>query len=215
MRTPVTFLAAAILCAAAGCTSSSSKGPKTFCDTVCFRDTQKFTGPGEFQPYISISARNCRPDKIIRGYKGLGASLTIDFPFGEVRVNKDYIRCLFSDTSSAYILFNDCLTGRGYQVKLPFNKTGTISKRASGINSIDPKFSVAADMIAYTDRGNIYVEQAGTGKKAMMTFGKMLDIDYDAVHEFIDSVQVTSDRIWVKVKVDDKWTELEKKITLE
>lgn len=215
MRLLFILAAASLLYAAAGCKSSSSKAPKTFCDTACFTDTLKFTGEGNFSPYVYVAAANCKPSKIIRSYKGMGANLTIDFGFDQVNVNKDFIRCLMKDTSSAYLLFNDCMTGRGYQVKLPFNKTGTISKRASGINSIDPKFTVAPDMIAYTDRGNIYVEQVGSGKKAMMTFGKMLDIDYDALHEYIDTVNVTSDRIWVKVKVDDKWTEIEKKITLE
>jgi hypothetical protein len=54
-----------------------------------------------------------------------------------------------------------------------------------------------------------------TGKIAQMTFGKALDIDYDAIHEFIDSVNVTSERIWVKVKIDNDWKELEKKIVLK
>ena len=54
-----------------------------------------------------------------------------------------------------------------------------------------------------------------TGKKAMMTFGKAIDIDYDALHEHIDSVNVTNDRIWVKIMLDGQWTEKEKKITLE
>lgn len=215
MRILFSFIAAAILYAAAGCRSSSSGGAKTFCDTACFSDTLRFTGDHELKPYIYITANNCRPDKIIRSYDGMGASLTTDFGFDQAMVNKDFIRCVFSDTGFAYILFNDCLTGRGFQIKMPFNKTGTISKRASGINNIDPKFMVAENMIAFTDRGNIYVEEISSGKKAMMTFGKALDIDYDAIHEFIDTVNVTSERIWVKVKVDDKWTELEKKITLE
>ena len=70
-------------------------------------------------------------------------------------------------------------------------------------------------MVAYTDRGNIYVEETKSGKKAMMTFGKALDIDYDAIHEYIDSVNVSPERIWVKVKIENEWKELEKKITLE
>lgn len=215
MRILVGLLAVSLLYAAAGCKSGSSKAPKTFCDTTCFKDTLKFSGEGNFSPYVYLTAANCRPDKIIRSFKGMGANLTIDFGFDKVNVNKDFIRCVMKDTSSAYLLFNDCMTGRGYQIKLPFNKTGNMSRRASGINSIDPKFSVAPDMIAYTDRGNIYVEQVGSGKKQMMTFGKMLDIDYDAIHEYIDTVNVTSERIWVKVKVDNKWKEIEKKITLE
>jgi hypothetical protein len=198
----------------AGCKSSTDSA-KTFCDTVCMKDTVKFVGDHKLEPYIHIVPDNCAPSKIIRGYKGMGTSLTTDFGFTSANINKDYMRVLFGDTAFAYILFNDCLTGRGYQMKLPFNKTGTISKRQSGINNIDPKFAVANNMVAYTDRGNIFVEEVGTGKTAMMTFGKMMDIDYEAIHEYIDSVNVTSERIWVRVKIDEKWTELEKKITLE
>lgn len=194
---------------------SSSTTPKTFCDTVCMTDTVKFTGDHNLEPYVYIVPDNCAPWKIIRSYKGMGTSLTTDFGFPSVNVNKDYMRVIFGDTAFAYILFNDCITGQGFQIKLPFNKTGNINQRKSGVNAIDPKFNVAPDMIAYTDRGNIYVEQVTSGKKAMMTFGKDLGIDYGVIHDYIDSVHVTSDRIWVKVMLDEKWTPLEKKITLE
>ena len=203
----------ALVLSIASCKSSSA--PNTFCDTGCLKDTIKFTGDHDLSPYVYIAPADCKPASIIRSHGAMGESLKTDFGFGSVQINPGFVRCIFSDTAYAYLLFNDCLTGRGYQVKLPFNKTGTISKRSSGINSIDPKFSVADNMIAYTDRGNIYVEEIGSGKKAMMTFGKGLDIDYDAIHEFIDTVNVTSGRIWVRVKIDEKWTELEKQITLE
>ncbi|MFZ9387646.1 MAG: hypothetical protein ACO25B_07165 [Chitinophagaceae bacterium] len=193
----------------------SSKTPATFCDTACLQDTIRFTGEHPLKPYVYIAPGDCGPVSIIRGHEALGAILKTDFSFSSVRLNPAFVRCVFNDTAYAYLLFNDCLTGRGYQVKLPFNQTGTISQRSSGINNIDPKFAVADNMIAFTDRGNIFVEEIRSGKKAMMTFGKGLDIDYDALHEYIDSVHVTSERIWVKVKIDDKWTELEQKITLE
>ena len=209
----IPFAATIIILSNGACKSSSS--PKTFCDTACLKDTLRFFGDYELKPYILITAKDCKPESIIRGYKGMGTNLTTAFSFGDVQVNKDFIRCLFNDTAYAYILFNDCLTGRGYQMKLPFSTTGNMNKRSSGINNLDPKFAVADDMVAYTDRGNIYVEQISSGKKAMMTFGKALEIDYDAIHEYIDSVHVTPERIWVKVKVEDKWTELEKKIVLE
>ncbi len=203
----------ALVLSIASCKSSSA--PDTFCDTACLKDTIKFIGDHDLSPYVYIAPADCKPASIIRSHGAMGESLKTDFGFGSVQINPGFVRCIFSDTANAYLLFNDCLTGRGYQVKLPFNKTGTISKRSSGINSIDPKFSVADNMIAYTDRGNIYVEEIGSGKKAMMTFGKGLDIDYDAIHEFIDTVNVTSGRIWVRVKIDEKWTDLEKEITLE
>jgi len=84
------------------------------------------------------------------------------------------------------------------------------------LNKFDPKFSVEDGLVAYTDRGNIFVEEMATGKTAMMTFGKMIaDLDYDAMHEFIDSVNITPTRVWAKVLMDNKWKEIEKNITLE
>lgn len=216
MRVSIFFAAFTILAAATtGCKSSSADAPATFCDTACLTDTIRYTGDHKLAPFIYISTKNCKPENIIRGHKAMGSVLNTGFGFENVNFNKDYIRIIADDTAAAYILFNDCLTGRGYQVKLPYNKTGTINKRSSGINSLDKKFAVAPNMIAYTDRGNIYVEETKTGKKAMMTFGQGLDIDYDAIHDHIDSVNVTADRIWVKVLIEKKWTELEKKISLE
>jgi hypothetical protein len=133
----------------------------------------------------------------------------------DATLDKDMVHCYINDTAYAWVLFNDCKTGRGFQLRLPFNKTGNIGLKSSGINNLDPKFSVDETLLAYTDRGNIYVEDMVSGKKAMMTFGKALDIDYDNIHKWIDSVHVTPDRIWVKVKIDGDWKELEKNIKLE
>jgi len=43
----------------------------------------------------------------------------------------------------------------------------------------------------------------------------LADLDYDAMHEFIDSVNITPTRVWAKVLMDNKWKEIEKNITLE
>jgi len=80
---------------------------------------------------------------------------------------------------------------------------------------MDPKYKVHESLVAYTDRGNIFVEEMATGKKAMMTFGAQTDMEYDAMHETVESVQITPTRIWAKVKIGKDWTEKEKAITLE
>jgi hypothetical protein len=49
----------------------------------------------------------------------------------------------------------------------------------------------------------------------MMTFGAQTDMEYDAMHETVESVQITPTRIWAKVKINKEWTEKEKAITLE
>ena len=197
---------------------SSSSGAKTFCDTTCFRDSLKFSGDHKLKPYVFISARDCRADSIAWSYEGMGINRKTGLTYllnNTVLLNKDFVRAVIVDTSFAWVLFNDCATGRGYQLKLPFNERNSIGRKSSGINNLDPRFSVDENLVAYTDRGNIYVEEMASGKTAMMTFGKALDIDYDALHEFIDSVNITPQRIWVKVKIDDAWQELEKKITLQ
>ncbi|HEY6063883.1 MAG TPA: hypothetical protein VIV35_09760 [Chitinophagaceae bacterium] len=197
---------------------SSSSGTKTFCDTACLKDSVKFTGDHKLKPYVYISATTCIADTLTWSYSSMGVNRKVglaDFLNNKVHINKDFVKCFFKDTAYAWLLFNDCATGRGYQLKLPFNKTATIGRKSSGINSVDPKFSISDKLVAYTDRGNIFVEEIATGKTAQMTFGKALDIDYDAIHEYIDSVNVTSSRIWVKVKIDNEWKELEKTITLK
>ena len=54
-----------------------------------------------------------------------------------------------------------------------------------------------------------------SGKRATVTFGKALDIDWDMVHDVIDSVNITSSRAWIKVKIDNEWREIDKKIELK
>jgi len=49
----------------------------------------------------------------------------------------------------------------------------------------------------------------------MMTFGAKADIDYDAIHETVDSVNVTSNRIWAKVLLGKEWKTFEKNIELK
>lgn len=205
-----------ILAATVSCNNKAAEGPKLFCDTVCLKDTLKFTGTHEKKPTVFITAKNCQADTIIWSYKGMGADHKTGFTYllgASVNINKDYIRTYFRNSDVAYVLFNDCRTGRGFQIKLPYDKSQSFSLKSSGINGLDRKFSVSENLLVNTDRGNIYVEDMNTGKKAMMTFGEKLDIDYDAIHEFIDSVNVTNDRIWVKILSNKEWITKEKKLT--
>jgi hypothetical protein len=201
------------------CTNKSGKGEKLFCDTACQKDTIKFIKEDhELKPYIYISAANCLPDSVIWSYSGMDMNRKLGFAdFGGSRfpVNKNSMQCFFKDTSYAWLLFNNCETGRGYLAKIPFDKKKNIIRKGSAINNFDPKFSVANELAAYTDKGNIFVEDMATGKKAMMTFGKITDMDYDDMHKALDSVNITSTRIWAKVKVEKEWKEIEKKITME
>jgi len=213
------IIASAIALAFGSCKSSSGSEP-TFCDTTCMKDTIKFTEDKHpLKPYIYISPKNCAADSIIWSYYGMGVNRKLDLSdlLGGVTFHLDqkYMRCAFKDTSYVWLLFNNCTTGRGYYLKIPFNKKGDISRKASAINGIDPRFSVAEGLAAYTDRGNIFIEEMATGKKAMMTFGEDIGPDYNAIHETIDSVNITPRRVWAKIKTKNGWQEKEKTINLE
>ncbi len=214
----ITALFIGIIAFTMGC-KSGDPGPATFCDTTCLGDSVKFTGDHKLAPYVYITASACNADTITWSYRGMGVNRKMDIADilknDGIRIDKDFVKCFFRDTAYAWLLFNDCATGRGYQLKLPFNKTANIGRKGGGINNTDPKFAVADNLVAYTDRGNIFVEEISTGKTAQMTFGEDLGIEFDIIHEYIDSVNITPARIWAKVKVGKEWKEMEKEITLQ
>ena len=49
----------------------------------------------------------------------------------------------------------------------------------------------------------------------MMTFGERIEIDYDAIHDYIDSVNITPTRFWAKVKIGGEWKPIEKAVELK
>ncbi len=202
-------MAAMIIMAATFGACKSSSGPATFCDTACLKDSIKFINEEHpLEPYVYISASNCIADTLTWSFIDMGINRKLGLPDlvgAAVRLNKDNVGCFIKDTCYAWLYFNDCSTGRGYQLKIPFNKKENIGRKSSGLNAFDPKFSVAEGLIAYSDRGNLFVEEMATGKTAMMTFGVKVDINYDAIHETVDSVNVTTTSIWAYVKMWIEW----------
>ncbi|MEI9808699.1 MAG: hypothetical protein WDO16_13030 [Bacteroidota bacterium] len=200
-------------------TACNSSGPATFCDTTCNSDTIRFSIEHPDKPFVAIGMKNCMPDTITWSHNQLTAKRKLvfsDLTGKEVHINKNFIRFYIKDTSYVWITFNDCINGQGFIIRIPFNKKGDIFRKNGALTSFDPKFSVAENLTAYTDRGNIVVEDMTTGKKGLMTFGRKVEtIDYDKIHESIDSVNVTADRVWVKIKIDNEWQVLENKITLK
>ena len=195
-----------------------AEGNATFCDTTCSNDTIGFTGTHATLPSVSISMAGCLPDSIQWRHDDMDTYTKTGFVYliGQpVRIQKNFVTAKFKDNAYVWLLFNDCITGRGFQLKLPYSKTEKFSIKSSGINSFDPKFSIPEHLIVNTDRGNIFVEDAYSGKKAMMTFGEKLPIDYDVLHDHLDSVHITDTRIWVRFKSKDQWVEKEKAIVLE
>ena len=218
MRIPLFFVALTLTAGSIQSCSLFSAAPPTFCDTACTTENIRFSGTHEDTPYVEISVANCLPDTLSWSYSGLGTKRKIGFAYligRSVKINKDFMKVQFKENQYAWILFNDCITGRGFQIKLPYDKETPFSLKSSGLNPMDPKFSIEEGLITNTDRGNLFVEDAIDGKKAMMTFGEKLDIDYDAIHDHIDSASVTRSKIWAKIRIGNEWVIKEKKIVLE
>lgn len=132
------------------------------------------------------------------------------------RLNKDFVKCYFNDTSYAWLRFNDCNTGRGFLVKLPYSKEDKWSIYTSALNNLDPKFHVEEGLIAYYDETFLYVQDLATGKKDhMLMHEKPLEFDHNNVHKTIDSINVTRAKIWANLKVNGDWKSKEKALKLE
>jgi len=199
-----------------------SSAPVTFCDTTCVKDSLFLSDEGPASSFVKISFKDCKPDSVNWGNKSYAKSKItyIKTLTGKnVHINPKYVKAYLGDSSYVWLMFNDCNTGQGFAAKL---KMGTIAKGQTvlepyngALNSIDPKFAVSDELVAWTDRGNILVEEKATGKQALMTFGNELEgCDYNNIHASIDSVNITSTRVWAKFKVGEKWETKEKNITL-
>ena len=190
---------------------------QAFCDTTCTTDTFLFTGTHKMEPFVSITVDNCTADTLTYGHGGLSVSRQMHLPttLGHlVRLNKSALDVYFKDTSYAWLKFNDCTNGRGYLMKLPFNKKESVRKMSSAVNSFDKKFVVPEDFVAYLDYSTIYVENMATGKSELMTFKERYDMDFNDVHKIVDSVNISHDRIFVQLIKEGKPVQIEKNISL-
>ena len=196
----------------------SASASKPFCDTTCNdQDTFKFASGHKLHPFVKISVKNCSGDTVTWGHDRLPADRQIHmstFLGKQVRLNSTAMECFIQDTSHAWLSFNDCITGRGYALKLPFNKSGTLFKVASALNSFDPKFVVEKGLKAYSDRSMVYVEDMVTEKTQQMTYKEKYEIDFDRIHESIDSVNISRTRIFVQLIKNGQKVPLEKTISL-
>ena len=200
------------------CNNSGDKtAAKTFCDTTCNSDTFLFTGDHKLDPSVSISVKNCAADTITWVHGAMPTALQMHMGTlldNLVRLNKSAISCVIKDTSYAWVTFNDCITGRGYLVYLPYNKKESVRKMSSALNSFDKKFVVPDDLRAYSDYSTIYVEDINTGKSERMTYKEEFKIDFNNIHEVIDSVNVSHNRIFVQLIKNGEKLTLEKSISL-
>lgn len=207
----------ALVITAIRCSDKAATANTTFCDTACNSDTIRFEGGGKLQPYVSLSQKNCIADTLTWTHEALPSKRQMQVPSlldNTVRINKAAATCYFKDTSYAYLSFNDCVSGRGYLLKLPFSKQQNISKITSALNAFDKKFVVPDDLRAYADYSTLYVVDIATDKKEQMTFKEQYPIDFDKVHDVIDSINVSRNRVFVLLKKDGKPVPIEKKINL-
>jgi hypothetical protein len=193
------------------CNNNSNSG-KTFCDTTCVNDSMRFNGDAGQR--LAISVKNCKPEAIVWENKLKKRIIDIhEYLNKDVKMNPSYINCAFRD-SSTWLSFNDCITGRGYLLNLPYAKTDAIETFKAALNSFDKKFSLDPDLRAYTDGGNIFVVNVTNGKEAEMTFKEAYQMDYDHIHTVIDSINVSKSRIYVKLLKEGKEVPLEKQVSL-
>jgi hypothetical protein len=214
MRILSFLVGASIIFASCG---NSGNGNQSFCDTTCKKDTIHFKANDQLNTMVSIGLKNCDADTISWSHDRMDFSRRMsmkDLAKQEVRINPAAMSCVFQDTARVWLSFNDCITGRGFLFKLPFGKGESISQITGAINSFDPKFSIEPDLRAYTDRGSIFVINIKTGEEAIMTFKEQYDIDFDKIHEIVDSVNITSKRIYVELLKNGQEVPLEKSIKL-
>lgn len=195
--------------------SNSSDSASTFCDTACIKDSIGFKGDTKFEQALVIKFDNCDPGSVT--WESKWAKRIIDLPEylnKDVKLNPSFVDCAFQDTTAAWLSFNDCVNGRGYLLKLPYSKSQSIGTYKAALNSFDKKYAVEKDLRAFTDGGNIYVVNVTNGKTAEMTFKEAYEVDYDQLHDVVDSVNVTKSRIYVKLIKEGKEIPLEKGISL-
>lgn len=208
-------LATIVLAAAfASCKSGDDKAAGTeagsFCkDSACMTEPLHFGSPTPDKPFVTVSFKDCKIDTIHweRGKKeGATDIIFKDFIPNDVRPSKSYFSCDVVGDKYAWLKFNDCPTGRGYLIKLPFDKKEATSKYTSAINNFDPKFKVEDGLVSYFDNTFIYVEDINTGKVAqtLLTDTGIKGVDYDAIHSFIDTVNITRSTIYAKLHYQGK-----------
>lgn len=222
MRHLPLILVLGCMAALAACNSASHEPEEKkipFCDTDCKVDTIKAAANDKEKSVVRITLTKCAADSITWGNQAMTSFRQL--PFEDMvgrkglKLHEGYYRVDFFDSKYAWVQINECDNGQGYIFKLPFNKADNIFRKNSAFNPMDPAYRVDTTLVAYTDRGNIFIEEKSTGRKATMTFGVQTDMDYQAMHETVDSVNISPTRIWAHVRIGKEWKPIEKAVTLQ
>jgi hypothetical protein len=198
--------------------SNKEDSAASICDTACNNSTISFSDTtSEFEPSLSITRKNCVADTLTWKYKGMDARRQIQLGgyFDQsIQTQQSAVDCYFNDSSYIWLTFNDCKTGRGYALKLPFDKAQSIKKISSALTRFDPKYAVHEKLRAYAEASGIHVVNVETGAEEFMSFEKEYEVDWNDVHSTIDSINVQPDRIFVRLKDGGSDKDIEKKISL-
>ncbi len=199
--------------------NNSASTEASFCDTTCQTDSIKFERNDlAGKPYVYITMADCKPDTIFWSHAGLSKNLAMPFSDlvdGGLTINKTHTNATIFGNSHAWLELNDCATGRGYLMKLPFDKAESISKYSSALTRFDKKYAVADGLICYADYSFVYVEDMATGKTEKLLMGDAeLKIDWKNLHATFDTVNISRNRIFITVSEYGKKRNMEKAISL-
>ncbi len=220
MKNSIAFLALVpvFILSINACKNSSAGAVKPFCDTSCLSDTMKFNLDHPQQPYVYITAKGCLPDSLIWSHSSLENNRKMglaDLLERSVHLNKTAVDCFIKDTSYAWLKFNDCKTGRGYLLKLPFNKKYSISNYSSALNNFDTAYKVAGGLICYADYAFLYAEDMINGKvEKLLLNDHEVKIDFNNIHKTFESVNITRTKMEANIIIDGNKKHLEKVIKL-
>ena len=215
ISTALIVLTAAIA-SCGGENKESAAAAVSFCsDTTCISEPIiAENGKAKLQ----VVFNNCTIDSIHWTNNGAAAQQSIVFKeyIGkDIKVSKQKLKVVLNDEKYAWLIANDCATGRGYVIKMPFTKEGTLAKYKSALTGFDPKFKVEDGLVAYYDNTFIYVQDMTTQKvaKTLLSDVGVRNINFDEAHSVVDSVNITKTDLFAILNLDGKPTE--KKATLE
>lgn len=207
----------AIVVLVASCNSKEA-GPATLCDKPCVSDTLNFTLQGnEFEPYVKLIPGNCLVDTVVWSSKVIPSKRKIHLStiLGMIpAIDKSTVKCYIKDTSYAFLLFNDCLTRRGFWLKLSLGQTEEIEKSLSAFNTADPRYSIEEGLICYKANNTFFVQEIMTGKKASVDLPSPT-LEFETMYDVVDSVNVSRGRLFLNLKKGSKTTAFEKSIELK
>lgn len=215
MKNIYALLALAFLIVSCG---NKEEAPVTLCDKPCVSDTLSFSLPqNEFEPFVKLIPSNCLVDTVVWSSKVMPTKRKIHLStmLGMIpSLDKSTIKCYIKDTSFAFLVFNDCLTRRGFWLKLGLGLKGEMEKSLSSFNPADPRYKVEEGLIYYKANNTFFVQDIMSGKKASVELPSP-KLEFDNTYEVVDSVNVSRSRIYMKLNDEGKEVNFEKSIELK